>query len=200
MHFVQNAHATHAMLPATARDIAVPILPATAALPAVAIEPATAVLATVAAELTTPALATVAADPATAVLATVAAEPATAELAVVDTDPATALLTVATSESTMLTMLLSRAGVSTTVFILSQGRLVVSWSVSEDQSRAIVSPRSTHGKGPAPHAGVRPFLSRFVTTRRGGCHASATVRARTRTGRPRCRRALRLPAHASGTA
>jgi hypothetical protein len=80
MQRLQNAHATQAMLPATANDIAVTILPATAALPAVAIEPAT------------PALATVAAEPATAMLATVAAEPATATLATVDTDPATAVL------------------------------------------------------------------------------------------------------------
>lgn len=63
------------MLPATAKDIAVPMLPATAALPAVPIEPAT------------PALAAVAADPATAALATVAAQPTTAVLATVRTEP-----------------------------------------------------------------------------------------------------------------
>ncbi|BBX04351.1 hypothetical protein [Mycolicibacterium moriokaense] len=38
-HFLQNAHATQAMLPATASDIAVTTLSATAALPAVAIGP-----------------------------------------------------------------------------------------------------------------------------------------------------------------
>lgn len=82
---LQNPHAIHATLPATASDIAVTILPATAALPAVAIDPAT------------PALATVATDPATALLATVAAEPTTAELDTVATDPATAVEVVAAS-------------------------------------------------------------------------------------------------------
>jgi hypothetical protein len=133
MHFLQNAHATHAMLPATASDIAVPILPATAALPAVAIEPATAVLATVAAELTTPALARVAADPATAVLATVAAEPATAELAAVAPDPATAVLAVANSESTTLP---SMSRDLTTELILGQGRSIVLCWRRDDQPRA----------------------------------------------------------------
>jgi hypothetical protein len=88
MQRAQSTQATHAMLPATASDIAVPMLPATAALPVVPIDPATAVLATVTAELTTPALAKVAADPPTAVLATVAADPATAVLATVAVDPA----------------------------------------------------------------------------------------------------------------
>jgi hypothetical protein len=50
MQRLQSTHATQAILPATASDIAVPMLPATAALPAVLIDPATAVLATVAAE------------------------------------------------------------------------------------------------------------------------------------------------------
>ncbi|MGZ5377938.1 MAG: hypothetical protein ACXWD8_07935 [Mycobacterium sp.] len=86
-----------------------------------------------AAELTTPALATVAADPATAVLATVAADPATAELAVVDTDPATAVLAVVVSGSTTL---LSWSKVSGTASILSEGRCVVSRSLSEDKPRA----------------------------------------------------------------
>ena len=42
--------------------------------------------------------------------------------------------------------------------------------------------------------------SRRMLRRCGGCPASATVRARTRRGRPRCRRARRLPVRACGTA
>jgi hypothetical protein len=99
-HRLHNAQATHATLPATAKDIAVTILPATAALPAVAIDPATPALAAVAADPATPALAAVAADPATAVLAMVAAEPATALLAAVATDPTTATLPAAASDWT----------------------------------------------------------------------------------------------------
>ncbi len=109
-HRLQNAHATHATLPATANEIAVTKLPATAALPAVAIEPATAVLATVAA------------DPATAALATVAADPATAVLATVAVDPTTALLVAVASESTRpRSPLIDLA----TAFILRQVRLAV---------------------------------------------------------------------------
>ncbi|MFF0815329.1 hypothetical protein ACFYVR_09280 [Rhodococcus sp. NPDC003318] len=154
MQRLQNAHAAHAMLPATPSDIAVTILPATAALPAVAIDPATAVLATVAAELATPALATVAAEPATAVLATVAAEPATAELATLATDPATAVLEVPVSQSAGLPSLPRDV---TMAFILS------SW---HNRNFAPPTPRSSaHHRGEGPTATTAGGLS---ASRSGG--------------------------------